>query len=245
MVQEASFRVDSRDADPQGLCRPSALLGYLQETATQAAMALGVSREQMLERYNAFWMMARIWYRLYQPLRWDQSVTVRTWHRGDKGVSMYRDFDIERDGVPVGEAVSVWVLADGDTRSLVRLARIAELEGTWGGDLCKDRTLGKLRIPGPLEQAGTRRLHYSDADVNGHMNNVRYADLACDALELERLGRGRFVSQLQIGYLAECLPGETLALSRCAQDGSHYVEGRGPEGRARFDAMLSLADIDP
>lgn len=242
MFYEASYLVDSRDADPQGLCRPSALLGYLQETATRAAIALQVSREEMLVRYHAFWMMARIWYRLDSPLRWDQQVTVRTWHRGDKGVSMYRDFDLLQDGRQVGEAVSVWVLADADTRGLMRLGRAVELEGTDGGALCKERTLGKLRIPCPLEPVHTRQIYYSDADVNGHMNNVRYADLACDALELETLGRGSFVSQLQIGYLAECLPGETLTLSRGAQEGTRYVEGRGPEGKPRFDAMLSLTE---
>ena len=95
---ERSFRVDSRDVDPFNQCRPSALLGYLQEAATEAACALHVSREEMIDKYHVFWMLARMWYRLDRPLFWDDTVTIRTWHRGDKGASMYRDFDLFRDG---------------------------------------------------------------------------------------------------------------------------------------------------
>ena len=75
---ERSFRVDSRDVDPFNQCRPSALLGYLQEAATEAACALHVSREEMLERHNAFWMLARIWYRLDRPILWNETVAPGT-----------------------------------------------------------------------------------------------------------------------------------------------------------------------
>ena len=81
------------------------MLGYLQEAATLAAEDGGFGREKTLE-YHAFWMLARIWFRLDRPLRWEEKVTVRTWHRGSKTALMYRDFDLLAGGVPVGEAVS-------------------------------------------------------------------------------------------------------------------------------------------
>ena len=59
VVYECEYMVDSRDIDPWYHCRPSGLMGMLQEAATQAACALHVSRDEMLERYNSFWMLAR------------------------------------------------------------------------------------------------------------------------------------------------------------------------------------------
>ena len=50
-------------------------------------------------------------------------------------------------------------------------------------------------------------MHYSDTDVNGHVNNTRYADFACDAVELDKLPPEQFLAEMQIGYLAECRPG--------------------------------------
>ena len=44
--------------DGWGRCRPSAVLGYLQEAATLAAEDGGFGREKTLE-YHAFWMLAR------------------------------------------------------------------------------------------------------------------------------------------------------------------------------------------
>lgn len=240
---EKTYTVDTRDVDPFNTCRPSALLGILQEAATAAAMELHVSRENIVPRYNAFWMLARIWFTLDRPLRWNERVTVKTWHRGGNGASMYRDFDLSVGGVPVGEAVSTWVVADLDTHKLLRLSNMEEFAGTGGGALCKTKLLNKLRLPENLVLSERRKLHYSDADINGHVNNARYADFACDALRMETLGREYFISSLQLGYLAECLPGEELDLFTLEQEGTHYIRGMDAAAKPRFDAALTLEHI--
>ena len=61
---------------------------------------------------------------------------------------------------------------------------------------------------------------------------------------MQRLGAGRRVSSLQIGYLKECRPGEKLHLHTGFQDGTHYVRGQGTEGKARFEAALILSPLD-
>ena len=109
---EDIYRVDSRDLDLFGHCRPSALLGHLQEAATQAACAIGVSRDEVVGRYHAFWMLARIRYELKRPLYWDEPLKLKTWHRGGRAAMMYREFDLSVNGEPVGQALSAWVLAD-------------------------------------------------------------------------------------------------------------------------------------
>ena len=183
MYYEAAFQVGARDTDPFNQCRPSSMMDFLQETATGAAVELHVSREEMLQGYGVFWMLARIWYRLDVPVFWNDRLTVQTWHRGSShGASIYRDFDIFRDGKPIGEGVSLWVLADIESRKLRRVSDLPEFNQTSGGDRCKSLTLPKLRMPVPLEKVAERRLWYSDCDVNGHVNNVHYADyaLVCD-----------------------------------------------------------------
>ncbi len=240
MYFEDNYRVGARDTDPFNQCRPSSVLNFLQEAATDAAGELGVSRDEIVVRYHCFWMLARIWYRLDKPLFWDDVLTVRTWHRGGKGVSMYRDFDLYRNGEPIGEAVSVWVLADLDTHKLKKLTEVEEFHLTTGGDLCKDIKLHRARMPAEMAAAETRLLRYSDCDVNGHVNNVRYADLACDALRLEQTGAGRFVSSVHISYLKECRPGETLTLYTGEKDGLWCVRGADSTEVVRFEAEISL-----
>ena len=126
-------------------CRASALLGHLQEAATQAAQQGGFSREFLLDRYHAFWMLSRMWFRLDRPLEWDEELTIHTWHRGGKSALMYRDYDLSVRGENVGEGVSAWVLADQNSRRLLRLGNIEELANTSGGALCKSVTLATER----------------------------------------------------------------------------------------------------
>ena len=210
---------------------------------TAAAEELGVGREKTLGQYGAVWILARVWYRLDRPLRWGETVEKHTWHRGGKGAAMYRDFDLFVGEEWVGEAVSSWVLATLDTHKIFRLSKVAEFAGTDGGELCKEKVLAKLRTPQDLPLAERRLLHYSEADLNGHINNVRYADFACDALRLEQLLPGSFVSQMQIGYLDECMPGEIIDLHAGEAEGRYFVHGVGAEGNPRFDAALELSPL--
>lgn len=241
MYFEGHYPIDTRDADPQYHCRPSALLGYLQEAATDAANQLCMTRQELLEQHHGFWMLARIWVELNRPLRWQETLTIRTWHREGRGASVYRDFDLYVDGEPVGQAVSTWVLADVESHRLMRIDKVPGIMGTnQGGELEKNISLGKLKLPDDLEVAERRRMHYSETDMNGHINNTRYADFACDALKMEGMEEGEFVRELQIGFLAECHAGEELVLSAGMEENHGFVRGNGADGKPRFEALLTF-----
>ncbi len=240
---EHHIRLSGLDVDGRGHCKASALLDHLQNAATLAAEEGGFSREMLIERYGAFWMLARSWYRLSRPLEFEDRLTIRTWHRGSRGALMYRDYDILANGQPVGESVSAWVLASVDAHKLLRLGSITELAGTGGGELCKTMTLAKLRRPDALRTAERRPMRYSDCDINGHVNNTRYADFACDALHMEDLPGGRFLAEMQIGYLAECRPGEVLQIQTGGQGDSRYVCGVDESGKSRFESALFFGEV--
>ena len=242
---EDTYRVGARDVDLYGQCRPSAMLCLLQEAATQAAGELHLSGPEIRDRYNAFWMLARTRYELVRPILWNEPVTVKTWHRGGKAAVMYREFDLAIKGEPVGRALSAWVLAGIDSHKLLHLNEVGEIADSSGGTLCRSDTLRKLRMPQDMAIAAERRLGYSDTDINGHVNNTRYADFFCDALGLEDLAAGKFVSQLQLCYLTECMAGETLRL-RTGQDGADWcIRGESLGGEDRFHGILTLDNLSP
>lgn len=240
---EGQFRVDSRDVDLFNQCRPSALLGILQEAATRASLALGVSGPEILDKYHCIWMVTRSWVELDAPLRWNDVVDVKTWHRGASGVSTYRDFDLFREGRPVGQGSTIWVMVDADSRKLFRIKDLAEFQGTDGGGLCKSVKLRRIPLPETFDHRTRRDLRYSDTDINGHVNNIHYADFACDSLHLEELGRGRFVRSLQIGYVNECRAGETIWVDTAARGDELLARGEGEDGVERFEFALTLADL--
>ena len=240
---EMNLRVDSRDVDLFNQCRPSAVLGVMQEAATQAALSLGVSGPAILKQYNCLWMVTRSWVELDAPLRWNDPITVKTWHRGASGASTYRDFDFYRDGRPIGQATSIWVMVDVDEHKLFRMKQLTEFQGTDGGDLCKSVRLRRVALPEQFDGRVRRDLRYSDTDINGHVNNIHYADFACDSLHLERLGRDKFVRSFQIGYVNECRAGEALYVDTAVQGSELFARGQGEDDTERFDFSLTLADL--
>ena len=64
---EQTIRLTGMDADGRGICKPSALLDHLQIAAGFAAEEGGFGRETLVEKYGAFWMLARSWFHLDRP----------------------------------------------------------------------------------------------------------------------------------------------------------------------------------
>ena len=245
MWYEHKTLIDTRDVDGRGCCRPSALLGHLQEAATLAAEEIGFGRELLMERYGAFWMLVRMWYELKRPLRWGEELTIHTWHRGGKGASSYRDFDLYVNGESVGQAVSVWVLAQVEDRKMLRVSQIPELEQSQGGERSKDILLSKLRLPEEMERVEHRLMHYSDTDINDHVNNARYADFACDAIRVDLLPADAFVAGMQLGYHAECRAGEHVDMLAARDEEGWFVHGIDETGKSRFDARVFIGQDIP
>lgn len=240
-IYTQTYFIGSRETDIHGMCRPSSVLGILQETATEHAELQGVSRRVLMHRHGAFWMMARLVYRLYRPVRFEEELTVKTWQREGKGATIYRDFDLLIDGEPVGEAVTAWVIADFDTRRVLRPNAIPEYAASGKPSVTKSERLQRVIMPEELHRVGHRTVLYSDTDLNGHMNNVRYADVACDAISFSEK-RGQYVQEMRICYLAECFAGEDILVLTAQQDRLHFVQGTDEEGKARFNVALRLAD---
>lgn len=126
---------------------------------------------------------------------------------------------------------------------MVRMTDAKDYDKTSGGELCKRRNLQKLWVPEILRSVGSRLMRYSDVDINGHVNNSRYADFACDALPLTSFQENQFISSMQIGYLAECRPGEVLELFRNEGEDVQFVRGKGDDGVPRFDNTIEMNSL--
>ena len=238
-IYEKTFTIRTTEVDMASNCRPSALLGFFQELATDHADDLEISRDYLVEEYHAVWLLARMWLRLDRPLKMGEKVTIRTWHRGAEKLFMYRDFDILSHGEPVGEAVSAWIVADLESRKMLRPSSVAHIASSPFPETVKDRQLKPLRPPKEALPAYEKIIRWSDVDLNGHMNNTKYADAAMDAFSMEEL-RDNFLSEMYLNYSLECVPGETITVSRAETAEGWYVEGAGG-GTRRFETLLKFS----
>lgn len=239
-----TFPLTAAEVDVFGNCRPAALLTMFQDMATEHGAIMQVHREYLMDNYNAIWMLVRLWYRLQRPLKMGEELTVVTYHRGPGGMTVYRDFDLFVGEECVGEGVSAWVVADVDSRKMLRTGSVENIANSPVPAQVKDKTLRGIRSPENRQVVYTKAVRYSDLDVNGHMNNTKYADVLLDAFTLEELS-GNFVSEMQLNFSRECLFGEAIEVGRGPSGESVYVDGCGEDGERRFEALVHFQKESP
>ena len=238
MYHAVTYEILSHDKGHNGEVHPSAVFRYFQETADSQMRADGPTYGELLSQGYAF-VLSRMTVKWHRPLHAYDTVTVRTWaYDPPRGVSYERYYQLYRGEELVAEAGSVWALLNVNTQELCRVGTLPLHYGT--GEPLSIST--RFRLP-PLEftAVDTHTVHYSDVDVNNHMNNTRYPDILRDRIpQIDKLR----ITGMQIHYVAEALLGETLTVSiaETEEDGHpvFWFQTEKSDGscnvRARFDA---------
>lgn len=236
---ERTFPVTSSEVDIYGNCRPAALLSFFQDMATAHTELFHTDWDSLRQEYHAVWLLVRVWYQLRRPLKMGEALTIRTWQRGTGGLIIYRDFDLYAGEEYVGEAISAWVVADEESRKMLRPGSLERLAAVPVPERVKEKQLKLIHTPKHRRPVYDKTVRYSDLDQNGHMNNTKYADVIMDALSVEEM-KGRFVSGMQLNYSMECLAGETVSISRDMGKEACYIDGCSQDGTRRFEAILQF-----
>lgn len=236
---ELDYRLRWMDFDRYGRLHPAPVLDMFQDVATVHAANMGMSRDAMVAR-GVFWAVVRSKLEYVKAPAQLQGVTVRTWPHAPTRFSFQRDFTMrDAAGDLLVKASTEWVLMDLEARKFV------SVKDYYDGpdDFDETRAIeGKLRkiadFPEgnlPVVQVVPR---FSDIDVNGHVNNARYANYIIDALDPGEKGS---IKTLQIDYRHEVLPGVPLAMHTLVEDGRVLSKGVDEEGETAFAALIELA----
>ena len=78
---------------------------------------------------------------------------------------------------------------------------------------------------------------YSYVDLNGHMNNTRYFDLAEDCIPAA--AAGKMLRRIQTEYVSEARFGESFTVSWGAEDGEYFLQGEGEKPFFRMRMQYS------
>ena len=226
--------------DQDARLRPAAFMDMAQEIAYWAASELGFGYDTLHIHHHA-WVLTRMHVHFGHSLRWRDPAVLYTWHKGSEGPFYLRDFELMGpDGKPAVQATSSWVVMDEQTRRLVRPEQLRE-------QLHLDYEVGSAieapapKLPPPPSLTPTlqpaQRVVYSDLDILGHTNNVRYAVWAMDCLPLE-LAR-RPMKDLYINFNKETTFGDTVQLQSLETEDSFWVEGA-VDGKSCFVVRMDF-----
>jgi medium-chain acyl-[acyl-carrier-protein] hydrolase len=239
-IYRKEFPILSYHLDPAGRARLTTVANFFQEMAYQHASRLGFGYQD-LQKNKTLWVLSRMRIRMVRYPVWDAVVTVETWHRGMDKLFGMRDFRVrDTEGEVLAVAGSAWLIVDMETRRPVR-PDSSMLRSNQGAEAVFDKPLGKIGLPESLESLTVRQVVYSDLDIVGHVNNVKYVEWCIDAA-FGGVEGAPLIGEFEINFMHEALPGDRIEISgqRLPQGDSHFVGRKKEGGQEIFRARISL-----
>ena len=160
------------------------------------------------------WVLSRLCIEMQEMPRQYEHCDVKTWVESVMKLFTNRNFSIHRsDGTVLGYARSVWAMIDLETR------KPCDLLTLYDGDILRYIVPEEKNIC-PIEGHGRFRFndpqfvraidtYYSDVDINGHINSIKYIEHILDLFTREQMERG--IRRFEIAYKAESYMGDTLS----------------------------------
>lgn len=208
-IDRFPFIADTFLVDRNGRVRPTTLCCHMIGCALRHAEARGFGATTSLG-----WVLARMALHIERNPVKNERFYIETWVR-----NLYHGFTdrcvrvVDEEGNEMASMLSTFAMIDLKTRSSV------DLNGDIGVRLNEclepDEPLAIARIPAinrvPVEEVAFRRVpKYSDIDINGHMNSIRYLDHVLDYLPVGYMDN-HILADFVVAYMKEGDATEELA----------------------------------
>ncbi len=211
--------------------QPAGVMDLFQDAAGRHAMELGIGFPQLAEK-NQMWILSGVQYQIVQHPHMYQNIRVVTWPLPAHSVTCRRDFRMESlEGELLVKGTSDWAIMDGEKRKLIRAREIYPTELVYCEDVVFEEKMLRLK---DFESTGEEVLvtpGYSDLDMNGHVNNTKYANFILNAI---RLQPNQAIELFQIHYRKELLQDQAVRVCVLRENDQIYTMGKNQEGETMF-----------
>lgn len=174
------------------------------------------------------WVLSRLAIELEDMPYQYETFSIQTWVENVYRLFTDRDFAlVNKDGKTIGYARSVWAMISMETR------KPADLLALHGGSIsdyicdkeCPIDKPGRIKVA-TEEPVWVYQTRYSDIDINGHVNSIKYIEHILDLFPMETF-KDKQVKRFEMAYVAESYYGDSLSFYKEEkEDGSIDIEVR-------------------
>ncbi len=238
LIGKYHFTIDAYLTDFRGKATLPLMSSFILQVATKHAEERGFGYSAMTERKRA-WVLSRLVIEMFDYPSNDDEINVRTWVADVNKLFTERCVSFEsQDGKQIGFARTIWAAIDMETR---RPTNVLELEGLSDYKISQELPIsGTRKIPAikDLDPVGKFTVRYSDIDINGHLNSMKYIEHFTDMFDIEMF-RTKDIRRFEINYTNEAYFGSRLKLYKKEEDteNSYILEMRSD------DALISSARV--
>ena len=220
MIVEHKFYVGLREIGKDNLLSNKGILAALEDAGCKHSEMAGIGITNINETKRS-WVILSWRVEVISRPKFNTTLTVKTWSRKMDKLFAYRDFNIfDEEGRLIVKASSKWVLLDYDTGKIVKLTE----------DITNDFELENINAFDNEKELETdfnyeinNRIYYkitkSQIDLNHHLNNINYLDLAKEILTESIDSYNRF----DVLYKKQIILGEEIYVYNCKSEDAKYI----------------------
>lgn len=207
------FSISSYDLNPKGQARLTSMANFFQEVAYHHAAKLGFGYNDMKARQTT-WVLSRMRIRMESYPVWDDRIVIETWPSGVDKLFALRDFRIRnREGEVIGVASTAWLILNIETHRLIRPKEALEhFKLIVHPEQVFEEALGKIEVNGDTKHLGIHSVVFSDLDIIGHVNNVKYMEWCIDSITAGTEPE-REIREFEINFNKEALLSDKIEIS--------------------------------
>lgn len=202
------------------------ILKLMQKVTFAHSQTLGLDHQTIINRDSAFWVITKMKFILNHPISANQKITLKTWTHVPQAVRFLRDIQIKDKNKLMIKGRSEWCCLDYKTRTLRRANSIQYPDLEMVETKSNNINFSNLKLDvNEKDYVYTRTIMPTDIDVNLHTNNLKYTNIALDALTFDEL-RDYLIKEYEIYFVNETKLGDKIDVYKKKIKNLHYIEGR-------------------
>lgn len=211
LVHEHEYFLTAAECDAAGRMPLTLLVERIIETATEHANILGIGYED-LKQYHIGWVLSRLSIEMKRPPRFNSRYMFKTYINDLNRLYSTRTHElyVENDRGEMeqtGAVRTVWVAIDTAKRTAADLSVIHAEECVRSDSPCPVSPVRLIKPSATLVIMGKYCFRYTDIDINGHVNSVRYLDSILQVRPME-WHLNHDIERFDIIYHHECMWGQ-------------------------------------
>lgn len=226
--------------DGAGAFFPAAYQKLVTRTSEKHLENIELDVPRLMRRYGVSWVLLSLSLELRRPLRPTEQLVGRTWASGVHLPVFRREVALyDADDVPVAVGTTFSTMLDLSTRHICTDRGILESISVPQGEQLLQASSRFTAHPA-FSEVEVRTARPSWQDGLGHVNNGRYGEIVYDALTPEERARLRALKRLDIWFMAEMRPGQSVSVQKATEQNTVTVQGVLEDGKPSFVMQLQF-----
>ena len=224
MILENEYTIKLSEIGKDNKATNKTILSYLEDIGGVHSNQAGYGIFEIPQTHLS-WILLEWKLKVIRRPNYAEKIKIKTWSKGAMKFYTYRDFEIyDQQGNIIALATSKWVLLDIEKGKIVKIESeiIDKYQPELNKTVFEKDPFDKVKEPGEYKSESTYTVRRADIDVNNHMHNLNYIELANEAIPEEDY-RGALFNEVRISYKKEIKLGETVNCKYAFEEDKHVV----------------------